>query len=131
MQPDNEKRPANGGVGRASGTFSSRAAEQGLITRTVRRGPASPRLKVAFEADGRMREVQGQCARALMALVAAGPEGVTAQEVASWSFRLAAYVHDLRRKHGLVVVTEREPHPGGWHGRHILLTPVRIHSVDG
>lgn len=129
MQPE-KKGPASGGAGTAIGTLSSRAAENIVITHPVRRGPASRRLKVLFEADGRMREVQGQCARALMALVERGAAGVTPSEVSTWAYRLAAYVHDLRKHHGLVVVTEREPHPGGWHGRHILLTPVRILAVD-
>lgn len=130
MQPEKE-RPATGGGGAAMGTISSRAADQGLLTRAARRKPAHPRLKVLFEAEGRMSEVQGQCARALLALVAAGPSGVTALEVQGWAYRLAAYVFDLRQRHGLSVVTEREQHPGGWHGRHILLTPVRIQLIDG
>jgi hypothetical protein len=78
-----------------------------------------------------MGEVRGQCARALQALVTAGPTGITAMEVQGWAYRLAAYIHNLRRHHGLVVITAREPHPGGWHGRHVLLTPVRIQLIDG
>ena len=30
---------------------------------------------------------------------------------------------------GLTIRTEREEHPGGWHGRHVLETPVRILPV--
>lgn len=130
MQPEKE-RPATGGGGAAMGTISSRAADQGMVTRAARRGPAQPRLKVLFEAEGRMSEVQGQCARALLALVAAGSSGITALEMGGWAYRLAAYIHTLRKHHGLVVITAREPHPGGWHGRHVLLTPVRIQLIDG
>ena len=80
--------------------------------------------------DGRRFEVRGQTAKALVALVAAGNRGLTAQEAAHWAFRLAAYCHDLRKDHGLEIQTLREDHPGGWHGRHVLHTPVRILSVE-
>ena len=70
--------------------------------------------------------VKGQTAKALLALVEAGPKGVTALEAATWAYRLAAYCHDLRRKHGLTIRTDRESHPGGWHGRHVLESDVRI-----
>lgn len=73
---------------------------------------------------------KGQSARCLMALVAAGDRGVTAQELSSWALRLAAYVHDLRRRFGLDIHMEREPHDGaageGWHGRYSLLSSVQI-----
>ncbi len=74
--------------------------------------------------------VKGQTARALLALVEAGPKGVTAIEAATWAYRLAAYCHDLRRKHGLSIRTDRESHPGGWHGRHVLESDARIEE-DG
>ena len=73
--------------------------------------------------------VRGQEARALLALVEAGEAGCTAQELSSWALRLAAYAHELRRR-GLEIVTRREPHPGGWHGRHVLLTPVEIVEIE-
>jgi hypothetical protein len=70
--------------------------------------------------------VTGQTARALVALVKAGPAGVTALEVNSWAFRQAAYVHRLRTENGLAIVTEREKHDGGWHGRYVLCCPVTL-----
>ena len=70
--------------------------------------------------------VRGQVAKALIALVSAGDDGVSALEVASWAYRLAAYCHELRTRYGLAIRTEREEHSGGWHGRHVLETPVRI-----
>lgn len=73
--------------------------------------------------------VRGQTAKALIALVAEGDRGVSALEVASWAYRLAAYCHELRTRYGLAIRTEREEHPGGWHGRHILETPVTIRFV--
>jgi hypothetical protein len=72
----------------------------------------------------------GQSARTLLALVAAGPKGVTALEASSWGFRLAAYTHSLIHEYGLHIVTAREGHPGGWHGRHILLDRVTIVNVS-
>ena len=75
-------------------------------------------------------ETRGQTAKALLALVTAGDKGVTASEVATWAYRLAAYRHDLKRIHGLDIITRHEEHPGGWHGRYILLTPVQIVSID-
>ncbi len=46
----------------------------------------------------RIITVKGQTAKALLALVEAGPRGVTALEASSWAYRLAAYCHDLRRE---------------------------------
>lgn len=72
--------------------------------------------------------VTGQCAKALAALVKAGDTGITAQEVAGWAYRLAAYVHTLRRSYGLVIDLLKETHgpAGQWHGRYVLLSPVTI-----
>ena len=75
-------------------------------------------------------EIKGQTARALLALVEAGARGVTALECSAWAYRLAAYCHDLRRHHGLAVRCDREEHPGGWHGRHVLESAVEVISVD-
>ncbi|MBU6167259.1 MAG: hypothetical protein KGQ52_14190 [Alphaproteobacteria bacterium] len=70
--------------------------------------------------------VRGQTARALVALVQAGKAGVTALEVSNWAYRLGAYVHRLRHENGLAIVTEREAHDGGWHGRYVLRCPVTL-----
>ena len=90
----------------------------------------TPRLYVeaiAYLPEGERRFLlRGQTAKALVALVADGDRGVSALEVASWAYRLAAYCHELRTRYGLAIRTEREGHPGGWHGRHVLETPVRI-----
>lgn len=88
------------------------------------------REHVSFEATtpgGTVRgRASGQTAKALVALVDAGERGITALECDTWAYRLAAYCHFLRRDWGLAIRTERETHTGGWHGRHILETPVRI-----
>jgi hypothetical protein len=74
----------------------------------------------------------GQTSRALLALVTAGTKGVTALDVSStWAYRFGAYVHNLRRDHGLVIETLRESHIGGWHGRYVLHTALRIVAVAG
>jgi hypothetical protein len=77
-------------------------------------------------AGDRFFTVRGQTAKALVALINGGDQGVTALEAATWAYRFAAYCHELRTRHGLAIRTEREEHPGGWHGRHILETPVTI-----
>jgi hypothetical protein len=82
---------------------------------------------IAYEPKGERRFiVRGQTAKALVALVAGGDRGATALEVSTWALRFAAYCHLLRRDFGLSIRTDREDHPGGWHGRHVLETPVRI-----
>jgi hypothetical protein len=81
---------------------------------------------VAVTPDRQMIRVSGQTARTLAALIEAGPSGCTALECSTWALRFAAYCHELKRRHGLVIETRREDHPGGWHGRHILHSPVRI-----
>ena len=70
--------------------------------------------------------VRGQTARTLIALINAGDQGTTALEVSTWALRLAHYVFELRTIHRLAIRCEREEHPGGWHGRYVLETPVRI-----
>lgn len=85
-------------------------------------------IALAPEGD-RLFVVRGQTAKALIALVNSGDRGVTALETATWAYRLAAYCHDLRTRYGLAIRTEREEHPGGWHGRHVLETSVTLRFV--
>lgn len=72
--------------------------------------------------------ISGQELRTLLALVAAGDNGITALEVSTWAFRLAAYCHALRRL-GVPISTSREPHEGGWHGRYRLEGKVKLQPV--
>ena len=92
------------------------------------------RIKVTARTwdDGaeRLFEVQGQTAKTLAALIESGDHGCTAQEVSSWAYRFAAYCWDLRHRYGLDIQTIREAHHGGWHGRHVLITPVEIVLVE-
>ena len=78
----------------------------------------------------RVIQVKGQTARALVALVEASDSGITALEVSTWAYRLAAYCHELRHRCGLSIRTEREEHPEGWHGRYVLESPVQIVRVE-
>lgn len=93
--------------------------------------PAIVQLKARAWHDGKPQDfkVKGQTARALAALIQAARNGITAQEMTCWAYRLGAYVHDLRHKYGLDIETLREEHPGGWHGRYVLHTPVEILDV--
>lgn len=71
--------------------------------------------------------VKGQYARTLLTLAKAGPDGITALEVSgTWALRLSAYIHVLRHRYGLDIETLKEEHPGGWHARYVLHTPVEI-----
>ncbi len=86
--------------------------------------------KLAFNAwiDGTCKQYQvtGKCAQTLAALYSTGTRGITALEMSNtWALRLAAYVHDLR-KLGLDIQTLHEKHEGGWHGRYILITPIKL-----
>jgi hypothetical protein len=84
---------------------------------------------IAFDSAGvRAIGAVGQEGRTLCALVQAGSHGVTALECSAWAFRLAACCHALRCEHGLAICTDRESHPGGGYGRHVLETPVTIVS---
>lgn len=88
-------------------------------------------LNVAVSENGNERffTVRGQTAKTLKALIERGSKGCTAQEAASWAYRFAAYCHDLIHKHGLTIRTDKENHEGGWHGRHVLESDVRICDV--
>lgn len=75
-------------------------------------------------------EACGRVAQTIVALDAAKARGVTAAELSCWAYRLGAYVHLLRHDYGLEIITLREEHDGGWHGRYVLVTPVEILHLD-
>ncbi len=72
---------------------------------------------------------KGRKAQTLLCLVEVGARGFTSAEVASWAYRLASYIHDLKEDFGLDIVTTREPHEGGRHGRYTLHSLVEIISI--
>jgi Helix-turn-helix domain len=82
--------------------------------------------------DGPEIKVTGREAQTVIALVEAGPKGITSLETfkAGWAVRLGAYVFDLRG-FGVPIETTREPHDGGNHARYRLTGPVTLLSVEG
>ena len=87
-------------------------------------------IKINPDTLPRIVNLKGQTARALVALVKAGRQGTTALEISSWALRLSAYVHTLRTKHGIDIITRPEEHEGGTHARYVLLTPVEVLSIQ-
>lgn len=88
------------------------------------------RVKLWFDGEPKQYEIKGRPAQTLLALVEAGKRGVTALELSNtWAFRLSAYIHDLRQGYGMDIITQREEHEDGWHGRYVLVTPVEILNV--
>jgi hypothetical protein len=85
--------------------------------------------KVLGQSESGLIRAVGREAETLLMLVKAAPLGVRAYDFEGGPpFRLSAYVHDLRRM-GLVIRTDKEPHPGGLHAVYVLETAVSILSV--
>jgi hypothetical protein len=70
--------------------------------------------------------LSGRLHQAMQALLENKQRGITALEVSSWAFRLAAYIHLLRTEYGLDIATVSEPHEGGKHARYFLRDDVRL-----
>lgn len=123
---NNQNAPKAGRTAKGAGIASVEANATGADYARLHRH----RKQHVVHADGPAGHfvVTGQCAKALAALVKAGDAGITAQEVAGWAYRLAAYVHTLRQSYGLVIALLKEVHgpAGQWHGRYVLLSPVTI-----
>jgi hypothetical protein len=109
--------------------FESPSSTGKVDTTCARIASQKKRKAVTASAGGATFTVTGQVAKALQSLVRAGPRGITAHEVATWAYRLGAYVFTLRHDHGLIIEMEREPHDGGWHGRYVLRSPVSIQEA--
>ena len=85
------------------------------------------RLCIIATVDGRSFTLKGRVAWALAELHRAGAKGVTPFDAPGprWS----AYVHALRREHGLDIETVHEKHGGlfpGQHARYVLRSRVHI-----
>lgn len=88
-----------------------------------------PKVLAEMIVTGERFLCRGRDAETLLQLVEKGARGVTAFDFPGGpAFRLAAYVHDLR-KLGLTIDTEREEHETGWHGVFVLRTAVHILAV--
>ena len=80
--------------------------------------------------DGPEITAVGREAQTIIALVQAGPKGITSLETfyAGWAVRLGAYVFDLKAM-GVPIGSVREPHDGGNHARYFLDGPVSLLEV--
>lgn len=110
--------------------FITALADSGKPVRRSRRRVTRYALRFRRIDDGVVFSLDGRLAQTLTALITAGAHGITALEVQSWAFRLADYVFKLKRRYGLVIAMELEPHNGGFHGRYRLVTPVEIVPED-
>ena|SRR5215207_4184360 len=85
-----------------------------------------PIVKLKIAVGDRALTFEGREADTLNRLVRRGGLGMTSIE--NHGPRISHYVMKIRRA-GLVVDTVREPHDGGFpgkHGRHFLRSPVRV-----
>ena len=91
------------------------------------------KLTASFKTTKNNQEISfkicGQTCKALIALIEAKEKGITALEVSSWAFRLAAYIHILRSKFNLEISTINEAHKNGFHARYHLLDEIKILEV--
>ena len=79
--------------------------------------------------DYRKVHVKGKEAKTLLHLMHHAEKGITALEMSNtWALRLAAYVHSLRKNHGLNIDTVKEPHEDGYHARYVLKDAVKINE---
>lgn len=79
--------------------------------------------------DGRAFTAHGRDAWALLQLIDAGPKGCT--PIDNPGPRWSGYVFNLKRDHGLAIVTHHEAHRGnfpGTHGRYVLMSELEIIS---
>ena len=83
-------------------------------------------------ASSPLQTATGREAQTIIALINAGPKGITSLETfqAGWAVRLGAYVFDLK-KMGVPIGTTREAHDDGKHGRYTLSGPVELVLVSG
>lgn len=108
---------------RAKGVVPSSAENQAIRASQAKARKATQQSKFVSR-DQMSIHVSGKAARTLQALVVAGGAGITARGCGPWAYRLAAYVHVLRRKHGLEISMDRIQTGRSWHGRYILMSPV-------
>ena len=89
------------------------------------------KLKAIFRiGDGLEISATGREAQTIIALVDAGPKGITSLETfyAGWAVRLGAYIFDLKAM-GVPIRSTREPHDGGNHARYYLAGSVELTEV--
>ncbi len=87
------------------------------------------KLVATFLPHGKRSEkitIKGKVAKTLIALITKKKKGCTALEISSWAFRLSSYIHILRTKYFFNIITQKEPHKGGWHARYFLIDVIKI-----
>jgi hypothetical protein len=83
--------------------------------------------------NNRKKEIglNGQNAKALLSLIKSKHGISTYEGYASGLPRLSWYVCVLRHEYDINIITMREEHVGGWHGRYVLLDKVEVAKVWG
>lgn len=123
MDDRKEKAPKAGerAKGAMPGPDKKRAANisQKTASHTTRRAKFLREDQTAIRASGNV-------GRTLRSLILAGRSGIAARECGRWACRLAAYIYDLRHKHGLEITMYRIQNGRPWYGRYVLVSPVTI-----
>lgn len=83
-------------------------------------------FSIAMGEKEKIFTLRGQMAKSLIALIKAGEKGCNALEVTCWALRFSGYIHFLRKDYGLDILTQKEPHDGGWHARYFLLDEIEV-----
>lgn len=91
---------------------------------------ATLKFAVNFKDKRLIFSTEGRYAQTLYALAQRQKEGITSLEVNSWAYRLASYVHTLRNRFNLDIITKFEEHEGGKHARYFLYSDVEIIDID-
>jgi len=93
----------------------------------------SKQIKNSFlvyaEPEKRTFSLRGRYVLILQQMIEAGPRGITALELKSWTTRLANVIGEFRNKHLLDIETVMEANTGqfgGEHGRYVLRTLVTV-----
>lgn len=90
------------------------------------------RVTVLFQKEGAENPqfAKTRVGQTILWLVHSGEKGITSLEVSSWAFRLADYIHTLRHDYWLNIITIKEGHDGGHHGRYFLRDAVTILQIN-
>ncbi len=76
--------------------------------------------------------LNGQNAKTLLTLLRTKNNGISTFEGFGFGLpRLSGYICVLRHEYNINIITIREEHIGGWHGRYVLVDMVEIGKVFG
>lgn len=82
--------------------------------------------------NGKKKEIglNGQNAKTLLTLLRAKNNGISTFEGFGLGLpRLSGYICVLRHDYDINIITIREEHIGGWHGRYVLVDMVEVGKV--